>query len=123
MISPEAVASGSYTLAELGCAERRWPRASGRVLPVVIAPTPRATIPPYLLSVTLLEPRGDVVAETVARVAEIASPRGRARRRAAGFTVVAVLAIAAVYVGWRKLDQHETATRLSQNAERALDLC
>jgi len=123
MISPEAVAPGSYTLAELGCAERRWPRASGHVLPVMVTPTPRATIPAYLLSVTLLEPRGDLVAETVARVAEMASPRGRARRMAVGASVGAVLVIAAGYVGWRELDQHQTATRLAENARRAFDLC
>ncbi len=93
LISPEAVAPGSYTLAELRHAERRWPRAAGRVLPVLVAPTPRANIPPYLLSVTLLEAQGDLVAETVARVAEIASPRRRARRMAAASAIAGLIVV------------------------------
>ncbi|MDP3612679.1 MAG: toll/interleukin-1 receptor domain-containing protein, partial [Rubrivivax sp.] len=52
-VSPESVAAGNYTLAELGQAESNWPRPAGRVLPVLVAPTPRGDIPPYLLAVTL----------------------------------------------------------------------
>ena len=104
-------------------AERRWPRAAGRVLPVLVAPTPRANIPPYLLSVTLLEAQGNLVAETVARVAEIASPRRRARRMAAVSAVAGLVVFGSVYVAWRESDHRNVAARLSENATRALELC
>lgn len=75
LVSPESVGPGSYTLAELEMAEAKWQQPSGRVLPVVVAPTPKASMPPYLLAVTLLEPSGEVVAETLAAVARL-SERG-----------------------------------------------
>lgn len=81
LVSPESVAPGSYTLAEMALAEARWRRPAGHVLPVVVAPTPKATIPAYLLAVTLLEPPVELVAETLVRVASLAASR---RRRGAG---------------------------------------
>src|SRR4029079_1356497 len=48
LISPEAVAPRRYTLTELILARQRWPSAQGRVLPVMISPTPVAAIPNYL---------------------------------------------------------------------------
>ena len=71
LITPKAVAPGSYALTELDLAQRQWRSPAGRVLPVLVEPTPIATIPPYLRAVTLLQPKGDVVAETVAAVARL----------------------------------------------------
>lgn len=71
VVTPRAVAPGSYALTELDLAERRWRAPAGRVLPVLAEPTPIDTIPAYLRSVTLLQPRGDLVAETVAAVARM----------------------------------------------------
>ena len=85
LVSPESVASGSYALAELTVAQRRWRRPGGHVLPVVVAPTPKESIPPYLRAVTLLEPQGDPVAEVVTVVA---------RRRRWSWRPVAALALA-----------------------------
>jgi hypothetical protein len=62
LISPHSVASGRYTHVELAVAEERWNRRVGHVLPVMVAPTAKDDIPPYLLSVTILEPRGEIVA-------------------------------------------------------------
>jgi hypothetical protein len=59
------VAAGRYTLSELDLARRRWPHPSGHVLPVLVAPTPMASIPPYLLAVTVLTPQGNLVADVV----------------------------------------------------------
>ena len=71
LITPASVAPGSYTLAELGIAQERWRRPAGHVLPVMIAPTPMASLPPYLSAVTVLQPTGELVADTVAAVAKL----------------------------------------------------
>jgi hypothetical protein len=58
LISSETVAPGSYALAELSIAEQRWRHPAGRVLPVMVATTPKDAIPAYLRAVTILEPKG-----------------------------------------------------------------
>jgi len=65
LVSPESVAAGRYTLSELDLARRKWAHPSGHLLPVLVAPTPMASIPPYLLAVTLLKPQGNLVADVV----------------------------------------------------------
>jgi hypothetical protein len=97
LITPRAVAPGSYTLTELGEAQKRWRRPSGHVLPVLVEPTPVALLPPYLKAVTLLQPRGDAVAETVAAVAALRGGSGRRRAVAAG---LALLVLAVAGGGW-----------------------
>ncbi len=72
LVTPAAVERGSYTLTELGLAERRWPHPSGRVLPIMLRPTALDTVPAYLRAVSILEPRGDVVAETAHEVQRMA---------------------------------------------------
>ncbi len=74
LLSPESVAAGSYALAELDIAKTRWHHPGGHVLPVKVAPTPKETIPAYLRAVTILEPLGDTVAETVAAVEHVKRP-------------------------------------------------
>ena len=134
LVSPESVAPGSYTLAELEMAEAVWPQPSGRVLPVVVAATPKSSMPPYLLAVTLLEPQGEVVAETLATVARLS---GRGWRRGlldariwAAVAVVVVLGSWAVF-GYRHLQtQREAAAAqarqlalLNQEVSVAARLC
>lgn len=75
LVSPESVAPGSYALAELEIAKTRWRHPGGRVLPVKVAATDKAAIPPYLRAVTILEPQGDLVAQTVAAVEAVRPPR------------------------------------------------
>jgi hypothetical protein len=104
LISPESVAPGSYALAELGVAKARWRHPGGHVLPVKVAPTPMEAIPAYVRAVTILEPQGDVVAETVAAVAAVRPPAHRGRvfaLLAAGIALAGVLA-AAGYHYWQK---------------------
>jgi hypothetical protein len=115
-VSPESVVPGSYTLAELGQAERRWPRPAGHLLPVVVAPTPKAAIPPYLMAVTLLEPRGDIVAEAVAEVARRTAPPQRTRRRWMVAAMLALLVPALAWLGYR----YESGRRAA--AERAREI-
>src|SRR6185295_14461945 len=55
-LTPYTIDDGSYTLNELSVVERMWPRADGRVLPVILTEVPREAIPAYLRSVTWLTP-------------------------------------------------------------------
>jgi TIR domain-containing protein len=71
LISPDSVTDGRYTLTELLFARKKWPSPSGHVLPVRVRTTPRDQIPPYLKAVTILEPQGNVAAETSAKVDEM----------------------------------------------------
>ena len=104
LISPESVAQGSYALAELNLAKARWRHPGGHVLPVKVAPTPLAAIPAYLRAVTILDPQGDLVAETVAAVAAVRPPatRGRGFALLAVGVVVAVGLAAAGYHHWQQ---------------------
>src|SRR5512134_2022480 len=74
LITPDAVAPGRYTLTELKFAEQRWPHPGGRVLPVAVEATPKEAIPAYLRAVTILKPRGNLVAEVAAEVARMGAP-------------------------------------------------
>lgn len=64
---------------ELTFAERKWPNPKDRVLPVMTRPTPWDDVPPYLRAVTILEPKGNLAAETADAVEAIKRklPRGR----------------------------------------------
>jgi hypothetical protein len=68
LISPESVEPGRYTLTELAFARHRWRSARGRVLPVLIAPTPLERTPAYLTSVQILKPEGNAAAEVASFV-------------------------------------------------------
>lgn len=121
LVSPESVAPGSYALAELNIAKARWRHPGGRVLPVKVAPTPLADIPAYLRAVTLLEPQGEVVAETVAAVAAIRPPARRARVIAAMGAVLAVALATTGYVYWQK--QRAADTEVAALTTAAQQLC
>lgn len=120
LVTPDAVRPASYALAELNIAQQRWRRPSGHVLPVMVAPTPMAALPPYLAAVTVLQPRGDAVAEIVAAVDRLA-PTTRARHwwLLGGVGVMGVAAAGAfLYV--RQADQ--AAADTARRAAEARDL-
>jgi hypothetical protein len=71
LISPNSVAQGSYALTELKFARSKWPHPKNRLLPVRLHGTVWEAIPPYLRSVTVLEPEGSAPAEIVAAVANL----------------------------------------------------
>lgn len=118
LVTPAAVAPGSYTLAELDIARQRWRRPGGHVLPVVVAATPIATLPPYLAAVTLLQPRGELVAETVAAVARLGS--GRRGQGAVVAAVALVVALALGIAGWQ-LAQRRAAEQAEREAALAAE--
>lgn len=72
LISPESVADRRYTITELRYRQRKVPKTSGTLLPVVVKPTLLARIPPYLRTVTLHFPQGNLsagVADAIDRLA------------------------------------------------------
>lgn len=116
LISREALARGAYTLSELAVAQKRWPRPSGAVLPVFIERVNVEDLPPYLRAVTILDPSGEPVADTLHAVAElVAQRRSRQRNRIVAGAVAAALAAGglwAVYVSGPAL--------LGERVQRAL---
>ena len=72
LITPTAVTPGRYTLTEMKLAEERWPKPSGRTLPVMLRPTEFASIPGYLRAVNIFTPRGNAVAEIANEVRKLA---------------------------------------------------
>lgn len=95
LVCPEAVDAGSYTLTELQLFQKKYPKPSGHVLPVMIAPTSFELIPNYIQAVTMLQPTGNFVAETTARIAEIASEKKKRLVKLLA-TAFGILAIAVV---------------------------
>jgi hypothetical protein len=71
LISPESVAKGRYTLTELSYARMKWPDPTECVLPVMLVETPLEKVPGYLKGVTILEPAGNVAAETAAAIGRL----------------------------------------------------
>jgi|SRR5882672_523611 len=71
LVSRESVSQGRYTLTELGFAEQRWRSPSGHVLPVMVEPVPKESIPSFLRAVTILNPKGNLTAEVAAQVARM----------------------------------------------------
>ncbi|MEO0425037.1 MAG: toll/interleukin-1 receptor domain-containing protein [Pseudomonadota bacterium] len=62
LISDAALDPSRYTLTELGYAQERWPDPTGRVLPIAISDYDPSRLPPYLRSITVLEPKGNAIA-------------------------------------------------------------
>jgi formylglycine-generating enzyme required for sulfatase activity len=100
MLSPASIRPGSYALTELGLAQRKWTNPSGRVLPVAAEPVAFDHIPPYLKSVTVLEPSGNLAAAVVDAVRRLESAGRRPKRVAllASAAVLVALAIAAWFL-------------------------
>jgi TIR domain len=64
LISSDSVAEGRFTLTELRFARQKWPNPNNRVLPVMVRKIPLDQVPPYLKVVSILEPTGNIAAET-----------------------------------------------------------
>jgi formylglycine-generating enzyme required for sulfatase activity len=99
LLSPDAVDAGSYTLTELEIAEAAWKRASGKLLPVLLRPTPLASLPPFLKSVTFLETSGNVAAAVDAAVDRLGTLRRQRMLRRVGLPL-AIALFAALSI-WR----------------------
>jgi hypothetical protein len=128
LVTPASVAPGSYTLAELEIARVRWRRPAGHVLPVVVMPTPMRSLPPYLSAVTVLQPSGEIVAETVAAVARLdGADRGDRGRRIAIVVVGAVVLLGTVaFVGTQVMQRRAAQAAMRADiaaATQAMQLC
>lgn len=121
LVSPESVAAGSYALAELEIAKTRWRHPGGHVLPVKVAATDMATIPPYLRAVTILEPQGDLVAQTVAAVEAVRPPARRVRvgMLLAALVLGGVLA-GAGYLRWQQQRAEEARSAMLTSVAQQL---
>ncbi len=74
LIGPASFSPGSYALTELDLARQKWDDPSGRILPVMVAETALESLPPFIRAVTVLRPRGDLVAEVLAAVSHLELP-------------------------------------------------
>ena len=68
LISPQSVSAGRFPLSELGLVRRRWPDPTGRVVPIMVSKVPIDSVPAYLRAVSILEPQGDLVADSLAGI-------------------------------------------------------
>lgn len=68
LITPNSIKQKSYALTELKFARMRWVHPKEKILPVLVCNTAWNLIPPYLKSVTILEPEGNIAAEVLAAV-------------------------------------------------------
>jgi len=106
LISRESVSQGHYTLTELKFAEQKWKIPSGHVLPVLTEPVPMEAIPEFLRAVTMLQPRGDIVAEIAAEVARLTAARWRWFLKPQGFALLALVVLLVAGGLWRGLSSH-----------------
>ena len=98
LISPESV-SARYPLTELELFQKEEPAPGKRILPVMAVPVPINSVPNYLRPLTILSPKGDLVAESLNRIAEISAERQRKRLLLAAALLVLV-AVAGVSIWW-----------------------
>jgi TIR domain/Protein of unknown function (DUF4019) len=74
LISRHSVAKGSFALTELQYARGKWAHPKGKILPIKIDDIDFEQIPAYLKAVTVLEPRGNIAAETILAI-DLLAPR------------------------------------------------
>ncbi|MBK7646312.1 MAG: toll/interleukin-1 receptor domain-containing protein [Betaproteobacteria bacterium] len=114
LASPDSLRAGAYTQTELAMAEKQWPKATGRVITLLVGDTAITDLPSYLRSVSVLKPEGDAIAETVAAVLRLAD---RAHRRLRwlllGGGVLLALAAAAF---WKLAPQSDAPYRIGNVA-------
>ncbi len=106
LISNQSVSEGRYTLTELKFAEEKWGHPAGHVLPVLTEPVPKEAIPEFLRAVTMLQPRGDLVAEVAAAVERMTVPRWRWFLRPQGVALAALVALLVAVGVWQGLSRH-----------------
>ncbi len=122
LISPHSVSAGRYTLTELEFAEHKWPKPWGQVLPVMTMSTPKASIPVYLRSATILQPSGNIAATVAAAVHRMAGAGWLRRFQRSRIQLLMLLVLAAVGVwaaSWYQQDQEKrnTLERLLREAQ------
>ena len=73
LISPQSVEDGTYAKTELRFAQSVWKAPQGHILPVMAVEMALEEIPEYLKAVTILTPKGNLVAEVAATISDIAT--------------------------------------------------
>jgi tetratricopeptide (TPR) repeat protein len=101
LISPESLLEGHYALTELKFAEEKWSHPGGHVLPVLVEPTQKESIPAFLRAVTILQPVGDIPAEVVAAVDRLTAPWWRWFHRPQGLAALILLALLLIAGVWK----------------------
>lgn len=122
LVTPDSVTPGSYALAELGMARQRWELPAGHVLPVMVRPTPLRDVPPYLRAVTMLELRGDPVAEILCAVSVLALRRHRSWPAWVALLDVALVTVVAGVLWVHRVRSGELPLAEPSTAEQGLPL-
>lgn len=100
LLSEWSVSTGSYALTELGIAQHEWQNPSGRVLPVMVSEVDIEALPPYLSSVTVMRPKGELIADVAAEVSRIGGRRIMPRVYAALALTGLILVATATWYWW-----------------------
>jgi hypothetical protein len=124
LISPQSLQPGRYTLTELGYAEKKWPSADKRVLPVIrmpIGPSDLPQIEPsdmprYLRGVIILKPRGDLGAEVSSEIASWVAPRNYSKMLAMT-AVVAIVVLGIYWIFLRSSDNYQDTITAPDSTE------
>ena len=112
LISPQSITTGRFPLSELGLVRRRWPDPTGHVVPIMVTKVPIDSVPAYLRAVSILEPQGDLVADSLAGIEALRpQPAWRSPRvLAAAGLVLAIVVAGLAYVGTRFRGTTDQAT-------------
>lgn len=113
LVSPLSIQPGRYSMTELKFAREQFSNPQGRVLPVMTKPTPFSDIPPYLSAITILQPQGNLVAETVAQVDRLVGLHTRGRWLRIGGAATVAVALGLAVVNWGSKDTAPPPCRLS----------
>jgi sulfatase modifying factor 1 len=119
LVSPKTLDSGSYTLTEISIAEKTWPKADGRILPVLLEKVQAADLPAYLKSVTFLETPGNLPAEVADAVYRIARERRHGKLRLF-MPIAAVGVLAAVVAAWYLTTRGPQSVRVGKDGAPAM---
>lgn len=119
LVSPKTLDAGSYTLNEISIAEKKWPSADGRVLPVLLERVNAKELPAYLASVTFLETPGNLPAAVADAVCRIARERRRKRLRTL-LPIAVICALAAAAAVWYSAGRRDSTTRTGSDGAPAV---
>ena len=129
LVSPESVAPHRYTLTELEYRQKKVPNTSGTLLPVVVKPTLLARIPPYIRTVTLHFPQGNLsseVADAIDQLTQDSRPDsgkadpGASKRRSEVFEVERIAAYCRLWELTRVLPRWPRAENVPYSELRSL---
>jgi len=119
LVSSKTLDAGSYTLTEISIAEKTWPKADGRILPVLIERVTTQDLPAYLRSVTFLETPGNLPAEVADAVERLARARRRNRLRKI-VPIAAAVALAAAAAAWYFASRDASTMRIGKDGAPAV---